>query len=253
LAAPAHPLGNQNPLIFRYCPTDLQQQLIVWILTHGSIQKLDLATGPFELFHEQHLMNESPRQPVRAGNQNSLKTGTFNPISQLVQTGSIQARPTVTIVTEDKILRQNLPFSHQIGLQTFYLLLDRLRLRLPVGRYPNIDCRRFHRLPLPPGICASLAGELSALPTGSIPGDVGRLDPTVAPHRLSVAADVEFASSVACSPPEDFRTSSLRFAKSARTPTPARGRRTHLSLTGVTRVRQNLSFVISPLSRTTGR
>src|SRR4051812_6452831 len=97
----------------------------------------------------------------------------------------------------------------------------------------------------------SPAGELLALPTGSIPGDAGRLDPTAAPHRLSVAADVEFASSVACSPPEDFRPSSLRCAKSTGTPTPARGRRAHLSLTALVSVRQNLSFVISPLSRIT--
>src|SRR5262245_9708697 len=147
------------------------------------------------------------------------------------------------------ILRQGLTFSRQIRLETFYLLLDRLRLRLPVGGYPNIDCSCFHRLP--PGLRESPAGELCTLPTGSIPGDIGRLDPTAAPHRLSVATDVEFASSVACSPPEGFRTSSPRFAKSTCTPTPARGPRTHLSLTGLVSVRQNLSFAITPLSKTT--
>lgn len=195
-------------------------------------------------------MNESPSQPVRAGNEHSLKTGTLNPISQLVQTGSVQARPTVPIVTENMILRQCLPFSRQISLQTFHLLLDSLRLGLPVGRYPNVDCSCFHPIFLPAGLRELPAGELWALPTGSIPGDVGRLDPTVAPHRLSAATDVESASSVACSPPEDFRTSSLRFANS---PTPARGARAHLSLTGLAMVRQNLSFAISPLNKITVR
>src|SRR5689334_13795554 len=107
-------------------------------------------------------MNESPRQPVWAGNEHSLNTDTLNPISQLIQTGSIQARPAVSIVTEDMILRQSLPFSRQIGLQTFYLLLDRLCLSLPVRRYPNVDCGCFHRRSLPPGMSESPAGELCA-------------------------------------------------------------------------------------------
>jgi hypothetical protein len=79
--------------------------MIVRILPHGAIQELDLAAGSFELFNEQHLMNESPRQPVGAGDEHSLKTGTFDAISQLVQTRSIQARPAVSVVAEDKILR----------------------------------------------------------------------------------------------------------------------------------------------------
>jgi hypothetical protein len=76
---------------------------------------------------------------------------------------------------------------------------------------------------------------------------VGSIPPPLRIRRW-LQLEVESALSGACSPPEEFLLSSVRFATSIGTPTPARGSRTHRSLTGLTMFRQNLSFVLSPLS-----
>jgi hypothetical protein len=35
-----HPLGNEGPLVFRHGPTDLEQHLVVQVVTHGTVKKL---------------------------------------------------------------------------------------------------------------------------------------------------------------------------------------------------------------------
>ena len=47
--ASTHALGDQSAFIFGDSTTDLQQQLIMWVLTHRSIQELDLAAVALEL------------------------------------------------------------------------------------------------------------------------------------------------------------------------------------------------------------
>lgn len=41
LAPSAHALGNQGPLVLGYGGADLSQELIMWIITHGPLDKLD--------------------------------------------------------------------------------------------------------------------------------------------------------------------------------------------------------------------
>jgi acetyl-CoA acetyltransferase len=49
LAAAAHPIGDQGALILGHRASDLEQQLILEVLTHRAVQKLDLtaALGAF--------------------------------------------------------------------------------------------------------------------------------------------------------------------------------------------------------------
>jgi hypothetical protein len=60
-----HPLGDQRAFIFSHGSPDLQQQLIMRVLAHGTVQKLHSAAMLFQFFQHQHLMNIIARQPVR--------------------------------------------------------------------------------------------------------------------------------------------------------------------------------------------
>src|SRR5690348_5780976 len=60
-----HALSDQTPFILSNSPTDLQQELIVRILTHGSINKFHLASCSFEFLNKEHLMNIITSQPIR--------------------------------------------------------------------------------------------------------------------------------------------------------------------------------------------
>ena len=55
--SPSHPLSNQASFILGNRSTDLEQELIVRILAHGPIDKLDLAPSLFKFLHQEHLMN----------------------------------------------------------------------------------------------------------------------------------------------------------------------------------------------------
>jgi hypothetical protein len=57
LAAAAHPVGNECPLIFGHRATDLEQQVIMRVVTHRTIEKLHVAPVLCQFFEEYHLMD----------------------------------------------------------------------------------------------------------------------------------------------------------------------------------------------------
>lgn len=57
LSSPSHAFSNQTAFIFGDSSTNLSQQLIVGIMTHGLIDKLDVATPTFEFLNQEHLMH----------------------------------------------------------------------------------------------------------------------------------------------------------------------------------------------------
>jgi hypothetical protein len=67
LSSAPHSLGNENTLIFRHGATNLQQQLIMRILTHRPVQKFHRATGAFQFLDEHHLVNVVSRESIRSG------------------------------------------------------------------------------------------------------------------------------------------------------------------------------------------
>jgi hypothetical protein len=100
----AHPLGDQRALILGDRPTDLQQQLIVGIVTHRPIQKLHLAAVPAQLVDEQHLMDVVAGQPVGCGDQHQVELGQCSMVPQPVQARSAQAGTAVAVIAVDVLL-----------------------------------------------------------------------------------------------------------------------------------------------------
>jgi len=89
LPATPHTFGDKDSFILRYGTANLQQQLIVRVLTHGPIKKLHLAAASLPFFDEQNLVNKPASQSIRAGHQHPLEAGTLHRISELVQTRSV--------------------------------------------------------------------------------------------------------------------------------------------------------------------
>jgi hypothetical protein len=125
LPAAAHALGDQRPLVFRHRPPDLQQELVVGILTHGAVEELHLAAVPLQFLQQQDLVHVVAGQAIRRGDQYPVHARQGNLIAEPVQPRAFQAGPTITVVAKDVLGGQLPALALDIGLQPLQLLLDR--------------------------------------------------------------------------------------------------------------------------------
>ncbi|MCZ7568888.1 MAG: hypothetical protein M5U01_09925 [Ardenticatenaceae bacterium] len=147
LPATAHALGNQAALIFGHRPTDLQQQLIVRVIRHRPLQKLDRAPHLIEFINNEHLMDRVARQAIWRHDHEAGKRAARRLIAQAVQTGTIEPRPTDAIIAVDVLLgKMPVRMIGDRGAKPLELLLDGLSLSLPVGRHTRIQSD-FHEGP----------------------------------------------------------------------------------------------------------
>ena len=153
LPATSHPVGDQGAFRLGHCPPDLEQKLIVRILTHGSVQELDLTAPLGEFIDEEHLMHIVAGQPIGGRDQDPFKDGQGGPIPQPIQARPIQLGPTITIVAVDVFLSQMpIRLGRHICAKSGQLLRNRLRLLLTGGRDTDIQ-GYFHGIP-PVGVMA---------------------------------------------------------------------------------------------------
>jgi hypothetical protein len=179
--APPHPLGDQRALVLGYRAADLQQQLVVRVGTHGTVQKLHPATMAGKLVDQQHLVNVVAGQPVRRGHQDNIKIGQRRMITQPVQPRSAQPGAAITVITIDVLLIQRPAALGRRGLQPVKLLLDGLCLGLAGGRHPRIH-RSTHQAPPEWSAPPAKPRPLARLPGAPV---TGTPDPTGAVHRGS--------------------------------------------------------------------
>jgi hypothetical protein len=133
LAAAAHPVRNEGPFIFGHGPADLEQQLIMGVITHRPIQKLHLAPMLGEFFEEHHLMDIVARQSIWGGEEDPLERAQGGAIAQPVQTRPIELGATIAIIPVDVFVRQMpVGLHHDMLSQASELLFNRLLLLLSV-------------------------------------------------------------------------------------------------------------------------
>ena len=96
----AHPLADQRLLILGHRPADLQHQLIVGIITHRTIQKLDDTAVSLQLLQNHHLVHEVACQSIRSRDQHPIKDGQTRLIAKMIQTRTIQTAATISIIPE---------------------------------------------------------------------------------------------------------------------------------------------------------
>jgi len=80
MPAPAHARGNQGPLVLRHRPPNLQQELLVRIMTHRPFQEFDLTSPLREFIDQQHLMDLVACQAIGGGDEDPLKGSHGGPI-----------------------------------------------------------------------------------------------------------------------------------------------------------------------------
>src|SRR5215216_4302563 len=173
-------------------------------------------------------MDVVARQPVRRGDQDHLELGHRCSVAQGVEAGTVQIRAAVTFI-QVKVLflkRPTLPFG--VALQSLYLLVDLLSLRLSRSRDPGVD-RHSHPSFPPFDLLGSVAPPIR--------GGAGRLGPSGGQRRFGPPSCVGRSTLAPRVPP---RSTSTRGGYP---------RRFGFSFSLLWREKQNLSFVISPSRR----
>jgi hypothetical protein len=189
--SPSHPLSNQASFIFGHRSTDLEQELIVRILAHGPVDKLDLAPSLFKFLHQEHLMDVVASQAIRGSDHYSIEGAAANLVTQAIQSRAAQTRSTVAIVTKNVVLAPGPSLRLTVFRQELDLLLDGLCKSLTVGRHAHIH-RNFHLFPPALwGFCNFLLVLLNSLGLA-----IGKLDPIAAGHRLSGSWNAERSMAV---------------------------------------------------------
>ena len=248
LPATPHPIGDQGALILGHGPPDLEHELIMWVLTHGSLQKLDLTAPLGQFIDQKHVMDIVAGQPIRSRHHDQFKGGQRGTIPQPIQARPIELGPAIAVIPIDVLFRQMpVGMRRHMGLQAVELLLNGLRLLLTIGRDTDIQ-GHFHGTP-PAGVMAQ-ATCLRRVPSPMAEG-TGRPHPSVDRHRSVRSPYGVYAKSVfmgsSCviviyPTQEDTLTNGLSAAAAEAGATRRVGSTPH-------RVQQNLSFEIIPLKR----
>ena len=139
-ASTPHAFGTQTPFVLSHRPSNLYEQLIVGILAHGTIDKLDLAACLFQFLDQEHLMDIVASQAIWGCDDHPIKGGTSDLIPQSVQSWATQTRSTVAIISKNVFVLPLPAMCLALSPQEVSLLLNSLRLRLPLRRHRHIDC-----------------------------------------------------------------------------------------------------------------
>ena len=134
----SHAVGDDRPLVLGDRPTDLDDQRVLRIAAGWALQEHHLAAGVRQLFEQPDLVGVAPGEPIGTGDEHQVHVATRHGIAETVQGGPIQPRPAVPVIPIDPLVRQGPPLLSGIGPQALHLLLDRLRLGLPLRRDARI-------------------------------------------------------------------------------------------------------------------
>jgi hypothetical protein len=201
LPATPHPVGEQGAFILGHCSPDLEEKLLVRVLTHRSLQKLDLTAPLGEFLDEEHWLHLVAGQAIRSGHEDPCKDGQGGPIPQPIQARPIPLGPTIAVVAVEVFLGQ-MPrrLGHHIRAKPGQLLFNRRRLLLTGGRDTDIQ-GYFQGIP-PVGVRA----QDTRLRRGPSPIAEGtdRRHPTVV-HRRSVRSPCGVSARVCSWVPPAYR------------------------------------------------
>jgi len=115
LTPPAHAFGNQRPFIFCHGTANLQQEVIMRVLTDGLIEKVDLAARALELFQEHHLMHIVAGKAIGTHNQHPIHEALPELVPEAIEPGAVERGTPIAIVAEDLLTAQLLVFSFEMG------------------------------------------------------------------------------------------------------------------------------------------
>jgi len=103
LSTAAHALGDQRALVLRDRAPDLQQQLVVWVAAHGTVQEPHGTAVPLQLLQQQDLMDVVARQPVRRGDHDQVERAGGRTVAQAVEARTPQGGAAVAVIAKDVV------------------------------------------------------------------------------------------------------------------------------------------------------
>ncbi len=87
-------------------------------------------------------------QTRRLSDQHAIKGCRANVVAQAIEAGAAETGPTVAIIPKNVLLTPGPSLCLTVGSQLCQLLLNGLRLCLPLRRHPHIDCHAHHTPPV---------------------------------------------------------------------------------------------------------
>jgi hypothetical protein len=115
LSSAPHPISDEGPLVFGHRPADLEEEPVVGIITHRSIQKHNFAAKTRELVQDDHLLDVVAGQAIRFRQEDTVHIPITNGIPQAIEAGAIEIRATAAVITEDMGVLQVPPLISNIG------------------------------------------------------------------------------------------------------------------------------------------
>jgi len=125
----------------------VQQQLIVWVITHGALDTFDPTATLGAFIDQEHLMDIVACSTIRGGDQDTCKGSHGHPVAEAIETGAVQFGSALTVITVDVLVgHRPIGVRRDVIAQTTALLCNRLVLLLTSRCNPGVESD-FHGAP----------------------------------------------------------------------------------------------------------
>ena len=180
MPATSQAIGHERPCGLRHRPPQLQQKLIVRILTHRALQERHLTPPLGACIAQQHLLDIVAGQAIWGGDEDPLTGGHGGPIPSSVQAGPLALGPPRAIIAlEVRLGAVPIRLGHAMRTETFERLGDRLGVLLTRGGDPD----RESDFPMVPPEAMWTEASCLRHRRWSIAEGTGTPHPTVAPRH----------------------------------------------------------------------
>jgi hypothetical protein len=118
----------------------LEKQLIVRIITHGTINTLHPTAPLVEFIDQEHLMDIMASQAIGSCEHHACKGRHGHSIAQTVEAGTLEGGAAITVIAVD-VLGSDMPVGLRgdIIVETAQLLVNSLLLLLTAGRDTDVE------------------------------------------------------------------------------------------------------------------
>jgi hypothetical protein len=118
----------------------LQEQLIMGIVTHGTLDTLNPTAALGECIDQEHLMHRIAGETIWGGHQDTCKGRHSGPLPEAIEPRPVQCRPAITIITID-VLFGDMPIGvrHTVVPEATQWLVNRLLLVLTARRDTDVE------------------------------------------------------------------------------------------------------------------
>ena len=100
----SHPVGNQLPFILGDSTSHLEQELVMRVVTHGTVNKDDLTATLMQFLDQEDLMDVLAGKSVGCRQENDFEGSEEGMVAQPIKTRTIECGAAVPVVAIDMLL-----------------------------------------------------------------------------------------------------------------------------------------------------